>query len=500
MKYILAIDQGTTSTRSIIYDEQFRPVASHSREFRQIFRHAAWVEHDAEEIFNSVLETIHEAIRKAGIHANQIITAGITNQRETTVVWDKQSGAAAAHAVVWQSRQSASICDEIRARGLTDLIRQKTGLLPDPYFSASKLTWLFRNHPELKSKALAGTLAFGTIDSWIIRKLTGKVQHVTDFSNASRTMLFDIEAGKWDHELCDIFEVPVSVLPEVLPNAGLFGHIDSSFFGAEIPITGVAGDQQAALFGQACFEPGMAKNTYGTGCFMLMQTGEKLRFSENGLLSTIAWNLNGITNYALEGSVFVAGSAVQWLRDGLGIVATASETESLASSVPDSGGVYFVPAFTGLGAPYWNSSARGAFFGLTRGTTRAHIIRATLEAMAFQTKDVFDLMEEESGLPLKTLRVDGGAASNNLMMQFQSDLLGLEVDRPQQIETTALGVAMLAALGAGIYNHKSELEELRKSDRIFIPRALPGEVEKALKGWRRAVNATIAFHSTADKP
>ena len=500
MKYILAIDQGTTSTRSIIYNEHLQVLASHAKEFKQIFRHPAWVEHDAEEIFNSVLDTIAEAIRKAGIQASEIVSAGITNQRETTVVWDKQSGAALAPAIVWQSRQSAEICDEIRSQGLTDLIRKKTGLLPDPYFSASKLTWLFRNHPELKSKAKAGSLAFGTIDSWIIYRLTGNKQHVTDYSNASRTMLFNIESGKWNHELCDIFEVPVSVLPEVLPNAGLFGRIDSSFFGAEIPITGVAGDQQAALFGQACFDAGMAKNTYGTGCFMLMQTGETLRYSENGLLSTIAWNINGKMHYALEGSVFVAGSAVQWLRDGLGIVTSASETEALASSVTDTGGVYFVPAFTGLGAPYWNSSARGAFFGITRGTSRAHMIRAALEAMAFQTKDVFDLMEKESGVLLKTLRVDGGAAANNLMMQFQSDLLGLEVDRPAQLETTALGVAMMAALGAGIYKNTQELEKLRKSDQVFIPRALPGDVEKALKGWRRAVLATIAFHETADKP
>ena len=489
--YILAIDQGTTSSRCVIYDLQANVIAQASREFKQYFRHPGWVEHDAEEIFHSVISTFNEVVDKAKIETKLIKTIGITNQRETTVIWDKSTGKPLAPAIVWQSRQSSKICDEIRQAGHLELIRRKTGLLPDPYFSASKLTWLFEQEPDLLDNP---NLAFGTVDSWLLWKLSAGKQHATDYSNASRTMLMNIETGQWDDDLLALFKVPKHILPEIKENTSHFGFTDTSFTGVSIPINAMAGDQQAALFGQACFQVGMAKNTYGTGCFMLMQTGESLVESKNGLLTTIAWKIDGKTNYALEGSVFVAGSAVQWLRDGIQLVESAAETEALASSVEDSDGVYFVPAFVGLGAPYWDADARGAFFGITRGTNRAHIVRATLEAMAFQTRDVFELMQQESGISLKTLRVDGGAAANNLMMQFQSDVLGVNVDRPNVVETTALGVAIMAGYSAGIWKSLEECAKLRKADAQFSPSKPKSQTEKQYQSWKRAVKATMSFH------
>jgi glycerol kinase len=489
--YILSIDQGTTSSRCVIYDLKANVVAQASKEFKQHFRHPGWVEHDAIEIFQTVLDTFHQVIKLANIESNQIKTIGITNQRETTVLWDKSTGLPVAPAIVWQSRQSSKICDRIRAAGHLESIRSKTGLLPDPYFSASKLTWLFEEHPEIQQNP---NLAFGTIDSWLLWKLSAGAVHATDISNASRTMLFNISTCTWDDDLLSLFKIPKFILPKVLENTAHFGNTDASITGNSIPINAMAGDQQAALFGQACFQVGMAKNTYGTGCFMLMQTGDKLVESKHGLLTTIAWKINGKLSYALEGSVFVAGSAVQWLRDGIQLLNDASETEELARSVDDTDGVYFVPAFVGLGAPYWDSDARGAFFGITRGTNRAHIVRATLEAMAFQTRDVFELMQQESDISLKTLRVDGGAAANNLMMQFQSDVLGVDVDRPNVVETTALGVAMMAGLSAGIWSTLDECAALRVPDAIFHPAQSSAQTEKQYKSWKRAVKATMSFH------
>lgn len=489
--YILAIDQGTTSSRCVIYDLQANVIAQASKEFKQYFRHPGWVEHDADEIFQSVISTFNEVLKKAGVSNKLITTIGITNQRETTVIWDKSTGKPLAPAIVWQSRQSSKICDEIRQAGHLKLIRKKTGLLPDPYFSASKLTWLFEQEPGLLENP---NLAFGTVDSWLLWKLSGGKEHATDYSNASRTMLMNIETGQWDDDLLELFKVPKHILPQIKENTSHFGYTDVAYTGVPIPIHAMAGDQQAALFGQACFQVGMAKNTYGTGCFMLMQTGENLVESQNGLLTTIAWKIDGKFNYALEGSVFVAGSAVQWLRDGIQLVESAAETEALASSVEDTDGVYFVPAFVGLGAPYWDADARGAFFGITRGTNRAHIVRATLEAMAFQTRDVFELMQQESGISLKTLRVDGGAAANNLMMQFQSDVLGVEVDRPDVVETTALGVAIMAGYSAGIWKSLEECARLRKADAQFSPSKPKSQTEKQYQAWKRAVKATMSFH------
>lgn len=489
--YILAIDQGTTSSRCVIYDLNANVVAQASQEFKQHFRHPGWVEHDAMEIFETVVSTFHQVLEKAKLNPAQIKTIGITNQRETTVLWDKSTGLPVAPAIVWQSRQSSKICDSIRDAGHLENIRAKTGLLPDPYFSASKLTWLFEQHPELHHNP---NLAFGTIDSWLLWKLSAGKVHATDVSNASRTMLFNISSCSWDEQLLDLFKVPKHILPEVKENTSHFGDTDASVTGVSIPINAMAGDQQAALFGQACFQVGMAKNTYGTGCFMLMQTGDKLVESNHGLLSTIAWKINGKLSYALEGSVFVAGSAVQWLRDGIQLVSDASETEALARSVENTDGVYFVPAFVGLGAPYWDSEARGAFFGITRGTNRAHIVRATLEAMAFQTRDVFEIMQQESGISLKTLRVDGGAAANNLMMQFQSDVLGVDVDRPNVVETTAFGVALMAGLSAGIWTSFDECAALRIPDAIFHPASPSAQTEKQYNSWKRAVKATMSFH------
>lgn len=494
--YILTIDQGTTSSRCVVYDSNANAVAQVSKEITQIYRQPGWVEHDANEIFESVIYCFKEVLKKANLNPEEISVVGITNQRETTVIWDKETGEPVASAIVWQSRQSAPICDRLRERGYASLIKKKTGLMLDSYFSASKVMWLFENDPSLAAKQ--DELAFGTIDSWLIWKLSNHKAHLTDISNASRTMFYNIDKCEWDDELLNIYGISKSILPEVKDNIAFFANTDASVTGTSIPIAGVAGDQQAALFGQACFHQGMAKNTYGTGCFMLMQTGEERVYSKNGLLSTIAWKYKGKVFYALEGSVFVAGSAIQWLRDGIGLISSAAETEELALSVESTDGVYFVPAFVGLGAPYWDSEARGAFFGITRGTTKAHLVRASLEALAFQTRDVFSLMQEESGIELKTLRVDGGAAANNHLMQFQSDVLRVEVDRPKLIETTAFGVALMAGLATGIWASLEELEALRSNDKIFLPEKDVQEVELAYKGWKRAVHATQAFHANAE--
>lgn len=451
-KYVLALDQGTTSSRSILFDETSNIVAVAQKEFTQIFPKPGWVEHNANEIWSTQIGTMAEVVANAGIDPSEIAAIGITNQRETTVVWEKATGKPVYNAIVWQSRQTMGICDDIKAKGLADTFRQKTGLVVDAYFSGTKVKWILDNVEGARAKAEAGELLFGTIDTWLIWKLSGGKVHVTDYSNASRTLMYNIRDLKWDDELLEILTVPKSMLPEVRPSSEVYGLTAPAVFqGAEIPIAGAAGDQQAALFGQTCFRPGMAKNTYGTGCFMLMNTGSELYTSKNGLLTTIAWGIEGKVEYALEGSIFVAGSAVQWLRDGLKAIEAAQDSEYYAGKVSDAEGVYVVPAFVGLGAPYWDMKARGAILGLTRGTTKGHIIRATLDSMAYQTKDVLGAMEADSGIKLQALKVDGGAVANNLLMQFQSDILGVPVDRPVVTETTALGAAYLAGLAVGVW-------------------------------------------------
>ena len=492
--YILSIDQGTTSSRCILFDTSGRPVGSAQREFKQYFPQPGWVEHDPEEILESVQQTFRELLQTTGIAATAIQTIGITNQRETTVLWDRKTGKPVYPAIVWQSRQSLPVCERLKSAGFEPAIRAKTGLMLDAYFSASKITWILEQVPGLREKAVAGELAFGTIDTWLLWHLTGGKEHATDYSNASRTLLFNIHTLNWDAELLHWFDIPASLLPEVKDSSGYFGTTDPAFLGVEIPIHGMAGDQQAALFGQGCIAPGMAKNTYGTGCFMLMNTGHVPVQSHAGLLTTLAWGIKGSVTYALEGSVFVAGSAVQWLRDGLGLFQDASETEGIALAVEDTAGVYFVPAFVGLGAPYWDSEARGAFLGLTRGTNRSHMVRAALEAMAFQTRDVFDAMQRDAAIPLKSLRVDGGAAANNLLMQFQSDVLQVDVDRPVLTETTALGAALLAGLAVGIWKSPEACSGVRLADRVFTPVLESKTMEQHYAGWQKAVKATMAYH------
>jgi len=493
-QYILAIDQGTTSTRGIVFDHDGHIQSIAQKEFEQHFPHPGWVEHDANEIWTSTLACMAEALRKANIEAKDIASIGITNQRETTVVWDQTTGKPVYNALVWQSRQTEDICEELRAAGYEETFQQKTGLLIDPYFSGTKVKWILDNVDGAKEKAEKGDLLFGTIDSWLIYKLTGGKVHVTDYSNASRTLMFNIYDLQWDDELLEILDIPKSMLPEVKESSEVYGHtVDYHFFGEEVPIAGIAGDQQSALFGQACFERGMAKNTYGTGCFMLMNTGEKAVPSEHGLLTTIAWGVDGKVEYALEGSIFVAGSAVQWLRDGLKMIETAAETEELSTSIDSTEGVYMVPAFVGLGTPYWDSDARGAIFGLTRGTEREHIARATLESLAYQTKDVLDAMIADSGIELKALRVDGGAVENNFLMQFQSDMLNVPVERPTIQETTALGAAYLAGLAIGYWKDKSEIAKQWEIDQTFT-REISEEKRKELyEGWQKAVEATRSF-------
>lgn len=497
-KYILAIDQGTTSSRAILFDKKLKLVASAQREFPQHFPQAGWVEHDATDIWLSVQAVMTEVLMNSGIGPEQVEAIGITNQRETAVVWDRHTGIPVYHAIVWQSRQTVDICDELRAQGREQMIREKTGLLIDPYFSGTKVKWILDHVEGARERAEKGDLLFGTVDTWLVWNLSGGKAHVTDYSNASRTLLYNIYDLKWDDELLAMLDIPKSMLPEVCPSSCIYTKTAPTlFFNCEVPIAGIAGDQQAALFGHACFEPGMAKNTYGTGCFMLMNTGETPIRSEHGMLTTIAWGASGKVEYALEGSIFVAGSAIQWLRDGLEMIHTAPESEEVAAMAEDNGGVYVVPAFVGLGAPYWEDRARGAVFGLTRGTTKAHFVRATLESLAYQTKDIIDAMSEDSGIELKDLKVDGGAVSNNLLMQFQSDLLNVPVERPVLNEITALGAACLAGLAVGFWDNKDEVAKNYQADRIFTPQITEEKRKKLYAGWKEAVHATCCFHPDA---
>ncbi len=494
MKYILSIDQGTTSSRAIVFDADCNIVSMAQKEFTQFFPQPGHVEHDAEEIWESVKSVCNEAIVKSTINYSDIAGIGITNQRETAVVWDRNTGKPIYHAICWQSRQTSDICDELKERGLEEKIKSKTGLLIDPYFSASKIKWILDNVNGAKELADAGQLMFGTIDSWLVYRLTGGREHVTDYSNAARTLLYNIYELRWDDELLQMFDVPQSMLPKVCPSSYIYGNTDAdAFLGLNVPIAGIAGDQQAALFGQTCFEKGMAKNTYGTGCFLLMNTGKTPVVSNNGLITTIAWGIDGEVEYALEGSVFVAGSAIQWLRDGLKIIKTAPESECIAKECDDTQGVYVVPAFVGLGAPYWDDKARGAVFGLTRGTGREHIARATLEALAYQSAELIEAMETDSGIDLSELKVDGGAVKNNLLMQFQADILGKSVIRPVINETTALGAAYLAGLAVHVFESKEAINNVNKVDRCF--ESTCDEMWRGQKyaGWKRAVKATQAF-------
>ncbi|MFD1848994.1 glycerol kinase GlpK [Oceanobacillus bengalensis] len=493
-KYILSLDQGTTSSRAVLFNHQGEIVETAQKEFEQFFQKPGWVEHDANEIWTSILACISDVLRKADISPSQIAGIGITNQRETAVVWDKNTGKPIYKAIVWQSRQTEEICKELAEQGYEKIIREKTGLLIDPYFSGTKVKWILDNIEGAREQAENGNLLFGTIDTWLVYKLSGGKAHITDYSNASRTLMFNIYDLKWDDELLDILTVPKSMLPEVRQSSEVYANtVDYHFYGLEIPIAGIAGDQQAALFGQACFEKGMAKNTYGTGCFMLMNTGEKAVESKHGLLTTLAWGVDGKVEYALEGSIFVAGSAIQWLRDGLKIIENSSESEDFATKVDSTDGVYMVPAFVGLGTPYWDSDARGAVFGLTRGTTKEHFIRATLESLAYQTKDVLDAMIADSEIDLKTLRVDGGAVKNNFLMQFQSDILGVPVERPVVQETTALGAAYLAGLAVGYWKDKNEIAKQWQNENTFVNQMGEEESNKRYAGWKKAVQATRVF-------
>ncbi|PAE43249.1 glycerol kinase GlpK [Bacillus sp. 7884-1] len=492
--FILSIDQGTTSSRAILFNKQGKIVFSAQKEFTQYFPRPGWVEHNANEIWGSVLSVIAEVLSESGIKPEQISGIGITNQRETTVIWDKETGEPIYNAIVWQSRQTSDICEELKLNGYSDLFRSKTGLLIDAYFSGTKVKWILDHVDGARERASQGKLLFGTIDTWIVWKLSGGRAHVTDYSNASRTLMFNIFDLQWDDELLKILDVPKCMLPEVMPSSQVYAKtVDYHFFGRETPISGIAGDQQAALFGQACFEPGMAKNTYGTGCFMLMNTGEKAVRSENGLLTTIAWGLNGKVEYGLEGSIFVAGSAIQWLRDGLRMFKEAKDSESYAGRVESTDGVYVVPAFVGLGTPYWDSDVRGAVFGLTRGTMKEHFIRATLESLAYQTKDVLSAMESDSLIKLKTLRVDGGAVKNNLLMEFQCDILNVPVERTKVSETTALGAAYLAGLAVGFWESQEEISKQWATDRKFIPKMAEEQRDSLYNGWKKAVEAAMTF-------
>ncbi len=493
-KFILAIDQGTTSSRAILFNKKGEIVNIAQKEFTQYFPKPGWVEHDANEIWASVLAVIAQVLSTTDAAPEDIAGIGITNQRETTVVWDKNTGKPIYHALVWQSRQTSEICNELKDKGYNQLFKDKTGLLIDAYFSGTKVKWILDNVEGARERAEKGDLLFGTMDTWLIWKLSGGKAHVTDYSNASRTLMYNIYDLKWDEELLDILDVPKSMLPEVRPSSEVYAKtVDYHFFGASVPIAGAAGDQQSALFGQACFEKGMAKNTYGTGCFMLMNTGEKAVVSDHGLLTTLAWGLDGKVEYALEGSIFVAGSAIQWLRDGLKVIDSAPDSEALAEKVESTDGVYVVPAFVGLGTPYWDSDVRGAVFGLTRGTGKEQFVRATLESLAYQTKDVLDAMEKDSGIALKKLRVDGGAVANNFLMQFQSDILDVPVERPVINETTALGAAYLAGLAVGMWDSKHAISDNWKIDRSFEADMEENVRENLYDGWKKAVKAARAF-------
>ena len=495
-RYILALDQGTTSSRALLFDHAGSIVAVAQKEFQQHYPRPGWVEHDADEIWATQSGVASEALARAGVGPAQVAAIGITNQRESTVVWNRRTGQPIAPVIVWQDRRTAGVCDRLKKQGLAPLIRRKTGLVIDAYFSATKVQWILKNVPGARQQARRGELAFGTIDSWLVWKLTGGKVHVTDVSNASRTMLFSIQTGKWDAELLDLFGIPASMLPEVRSSSEVYGHAEG--FTPPIPIAGIAGDQQAALFGQMCTQPGMVKNTYGTGCFMLMHTGTKRIPSKNNLLTTIAWRIGNETEYALEGSVFIAGAVVQWLRDGLGIIRSSSDVEALASQVADTGGVYLVPAFAGLGAPHWDPYARGTLVGLTRGTQAAHIARAALEGIAFQVKDILGAMEADAGIRLRELRVDGGASVNNLLMQFQSDLLNVPVVRPRIAETTALGAAYLAGLAVGFWASRAEISTQWQMDRRFKPAMKPAERTRRMLGWRKALQRASGWEA-ADK-
>jgi glycerol kinase len=490
MQVLLALDQGTTSSRSVLFDLEGNPLGSAQREFPQHFPRPGWVEHDPADLWESQIGTVRDVLAKTGTAPRDVVAVGITNQRETTLIWEKSTGKPIHNAIVWQDRRTADLCELLRRRGLAELVARKTGLLLDPYFSATKIAWILDNVEGAARRAKAGELAFGTVDSWLVYNLTGGAAHLTDVTNAARTSLFDVHALRWDDELLDAFGIPRSLLPEVRPSAGAFAPTHPQIFGAAVPITGVAGDQHAALFGQGCLRPGMAKNTYGTGAFVMMNTGATC-FRSDGAIATVAWQIGGEpARYALEGSIFIAGAAVQWLRDGLGIIASTGAVQELASSVPDSGGVYFVPALAGLGAPHWDPDARGLLIGITRGTTKAHVARAALEAMAFQTKDAIAAMERASGLTLAELRVDGGASANDLLMQFQADVLGVPVLRPALAESTALGVAYLAGIGSGVLD-VATVEKRLRAERRFEP--APDARTAAYGQWQRAVSRSLKW-------
>ncbi len=485
MAYVMALDQGTTSSRAIVFDGDGRRVAMAQREFRQIYPRPGWVEHDAVEIWQSQLEVARRALAAAGLTARDLVAVGITNQRETTVLWERASGRPVAHAIVWQDRRTAPLCERLRGSDRAGEIRRRTGLELDPYFSATKVNWLLANVPGARERAQAGELAFGTIDSWLAYKLTGR--HVTDASNASRTLLFDLQTGSWSEALCDAFEIPAALLPEIVDSSGVCGEIEADLLGAPVPLAGLAGDQQAALFGQLCVQPGAAKNTYGTGCFLLLNTGAEPVRSSHGLLTTVAWRIAGRLTYALEGSVFIGGAAVQWLRDELGLIEHAADVERLAASVEDSGGVVCVPAFAGLGAPHWDPHARGLVIGITRGTSAAHLARATLDGIAHQVADVVEAMRQDAGMALGELRVDGGASANDLLLQLQADLLRTDVVRPRDVETTARGAAYLAGLGVGLWSDAGELADRFEVDRRFRPTLVAERAAAARARWHRAV-------------
>ncbi len=486
-QYILALDQGTTSSRAIVFDHQGQVISVAQKDFRQHFPKSGWVEHDPMEIWSSQSSVMIEALSNEGIRADQIAAIGITNQRETTIVWDRKTGKPIHNAIVWQDRRTAAFCNELKSSGKAEMIAKKTGLVIDAYFSATKIKWILDHVDGARTKAEKGELAFGTVDTWLVWKLTAGQHHITDISNASRTMLFDIHQKQWDQELLELFEIPESLLPQVKASSALYCHTAGDILSVKIPIAGIAGDQQAALFGQLCLEPGMAKTTYGTGCFLMMQTGDQPVASSNQMLTTVAWEINGKVSYALEGSVFIAGAAIQWLRDGMGILAHANESEALAESLSDNDGVYFVPALSGLGAPHWDQNARGSFFGITRGTSKAHLTRAALESIAYQVRDVLVAMEKDSGEPVKELRVDGGATANNFLMQFQSDIIQAAIRRPQIIETTAIGAAFLAGLAVGYWKDVDALQKLWQSDKDFEPKMAQSEVNSLLHYWHKAV-------------
>ena len=498
-KYIMALDAGTTSNRCILFDEKGEICSIAQKEFTQYFPKPGWVEHDANEIWSSQLGVAVEAMAKLGIGADDIAAIGITNQRETTIVWDKSTGEPVYNAIVWQCRRTSEYCDTLKDKGLTDKFREKTGLIIDAYFSGTKLKWILDNVEGVRERAEKGELLFGTVETWLIWKLTKGKAHVTDYSNASRTLLFNIKDLTWDKEILEELNIPESMLPEPKPSSYVYGYSDASFFGKEIPISGAAGDQQAALFGQTCFNPGEAKNTYGTGCFMLMNTGETPVYSKIGLVTTIAWGLDGKVNYALEGSIFVAGASIQWLRDELRIIESAADSEYMAKKVKDTNGCYVVPAFTGLGAPYWDQYARGTIVGLSRGVNKYHIIRATLESIGYQVNDVLHAMKADSGIDLAALKVDGGASANDFLMQFQSDIINAPVKRPSCVETTAMGAAYLAGLAVGYWNSKEDVIKNWAVDKIFSPIMGEDERERKIKGWNKAVKYSFGWAKEEDK-